>query len=142
MLVRRKFDRRLGSSPSREPMVPEDYFGIPPERTMFGVKKTENWDSFQSRYSDTKITKQNFHTKTKRDADTKAEQRGNRRRGIKHTLWAFLNCLLIRSQKKRRRTKIGDDSFERGDDDEWIKKTIPFIERYSDYFERRKTNFC
>lgn len=86
---------------------------------------------------------ENIHTNTKHSREKETEHHGKRRQGIKNLLWIFLKCLFVRSQHTPAPTNNpasydrGDDEF---DDEEWM-KSIPFIERYSGYFERRKTNF-
>lgn len=144
MSIKRRFGRRSATSPPRESVKSMDCFGIPAQRTMFGVKHSEHWDLFQSRYSDTKNSTTNIHsTTTKRDREkVAAEQRGKKRWGIRNPLWIILKCLFVRSQHTSRPSNSpdyydhGDEEF---DDEEWM-KTIPFLERYSGYFERRKTN--
>mmetsp|Transcript_11981 Transcript_11981/g.34337 ORF Transcript_11981/g.34337 Transcript_11981/m.34337 type:complete len:141 (-) Transcript_11981:368-790(-) len=139
MFIKEKFGQRWACPRSRQSMASEDYFDIPSKRTIFGVTKSENWKSFRNRYSDANNSKQRVHPDTKCDPDNRTEQRKNKGQGIRNLFWIFLQYILVRSKKTSRPTNRSE-SCGRGNDDEWLKNIIPFIERYSDYFDRRTNN--
>lgn len=136
-------------------------FETPPKRTIFGSKNSEHWDSFQSKYSSSFDSNHHFEdrdqhyltqrkqrkqqTRNRDDAVQPSSMRQrDQGRNKKWIVWLLISCCgksstTMRSERShefeiqrhqdRRKNKITE--IQR-------KKSIPLVERYSDYFERRR----
>lgn len=118
-------------------------FNTPSQRTVFGRKKSEHWDSFQRKYSSPSYSEkrahiarekttlynlQNFHNEdhnpSRQGRGTKGRSQTNKKKKKKRLPCGLLGCILP-----------GEDDYN--DDEARRTKQIPLVERYSKYFERR-----
>ncbi len=135
-------------------------FETPPKRTIFGSKNSEHWDSFQSKYSSSFDSNHNFedrdhHYRTLRNQH-KPQTTWNRDDAVQPTcirkraqgrnknwiVWLLLGCK--KSAPKMRCERSHESDFQRRHRDRRrdkiteIHTSIPLVQRYSDYFERRR----